>query len=72
MSNQITVSRLKFELNKVLEKLNQFDDGENVSCWHVWADDMQYEQTDSMNFINAIQVYRGKNNQIQLDINCFD
>lgn len=72
MSNQITVSRLKFELNKVLEKLNQFDDGEKISCWHVWADDMQYEQADPINFINAMQVYRDKNNKIQLDINCFD
>lgn len=73
MTNKISVARAKFELNKIMEKLNQFDDKEILHCWHIWTDDGGIDQSEVMNFVNAIQVYRNpKNNILQLDINCYD
>lgn len=73
MTNEISVAKAKFELNKIIEKLNQFDDGEILHCWHVWMDDGGIDQSERMNFINAVQVYRDpKNNTLQMDINCYD
>lgn len=73
MTNKISVARAKFELNKIMEKLNQFDDGETIHCWHLWLDEDNIEQSERMNFINAVQVYRDpKNNILQMDINCYD
>ena len=73
MTNEISVARAKFELNKILEKLNQFNDDEILHCWHIWMDDTGIDQADRMNFVNAIQIYRDlKHNELQMDINCYD
>ena len=73
MSNKISVAKAKFELQKIMEKLNQFDDSETIECWHVWMDDCGFDQSEQMNFVNAVQVYRDpKSNTVQMDINCYN
>lgn len=73
MTNKISVAQAKFELQKIMEKLNQFADAETIECWHVWMDDCGFDQTEQMNFVNAVQVYRDpKSNTIQMDINCYN
>ena len=73
MTNKISVAKVKFELQKIMEKLNQFDDSEMIECWHIWMDESGIDQNERMNFVNAVQVYRDpKNNILQMDINCYD